>query len=215
MQAKSLFTWIRECFGSHCSGTKIMSNNAIAMTSRSHPIRVDWIDPEEVPELVGRLGLTFAPGKRQGGALSGRWERDLDADLIRLREHYQTDHLVTLLEPHELEDLQIPNLFEQTAEFGMQSHSLAIADAGVPARAGLLELCGALNDCLVRGESVVVHCKGGLGRSGLVAACCVIGLGYLPGQAIAIVRRARCGAVETSIQEQMLLGLEPGWWRAA
>jgi ADP-ribosyl-[dinitrogen reductase] hydrolase len=52
------------------------------MTSRSHPLRVDNL---AIDGLRGVIGLTFCPGKKQPGAMSGDWERDLAADLDAIR----------------------------------------------------------------------------------------------------------------------------------
>jgi protein-tyrosine phosphatase len=44
-----------------------------------------------------------------------------------------------------------------------------------------------------RGGSVLVHCRGGLGRAGTVAARLLVELGMEPAEAIAAVRQARSG----------------------
>ena len=62
-------------------------------TSESHPIRVDFLPPEAL-KLPGRLGMTFAPGKK----VEGRWERDLETDLQRLKEEYHAEVLVSLMD---------------------------------------------------------------------------------------------------------------------
>jgi protein-tyrosine phosphatase len=48
----------------------------------------------------------------------------------------------------------------------------------------------------------VIHCRGGLGRSGTVAAACLVALGHGPAEAIERVRAARPGAVESRSQEE-------------
>lgn len=63
--------------------------------SDTHPVRVDFVD-QEVLGLPGRLGMTFAPGMK-AGSYNGRWERDLDADLHRLKTHYHAHALVALM----------------------------------------------------------------------------------------------------------------------
>ena len=50
------------------------------------------------------------------------------------------------------------------------------------------------------GFSIVVHCKGGLGRAGTVAARLLIELGMEPREAVRQVRAARPGAIETEAQ---------------
>lgn len=50
------------------------------------------------------------------------------------------------------------------------------------------------------GFSIVVHCKGGLGRAGTIAARLMIELGIAPDTAVTRVRQVRPGAIETSAQ---------------
>jgi ADP-ribosyl-[dinitrogen reductase] hydrolase len=50
------------------------------------------------------------------------------------------------------------------------------------------------------GFSVVVHCKGGLGRAGMIAAKLLVELGHSRDSAISKVREARPGAIETPAQ---------------
>ncbi|MDP7292161.1 MAG: hypothetical protein QF497_08015, partial [Verrucomicrobiota bacterium] len=59
------------------------------------------------------------------------------------------------------------------------------------------------------GESIVLHCKGGLGRTGTIAARLLVELGMTPGNAILAVREARPGAIETSAQETYVLACKP------
>jgi rhodanese-related sulfurtransferase len=59
---------------------------------------------------------------------------------------------------------------------------------------------------LQAGERVVVHCRGGLGRAGTIAARMLIELGAAPAVAVRRIRTARPGAIETRQQEQYVLG---------
>ena len=51
------------------------------------------------------------------------------------------------------------------------------------------------------GENIVVHCRGGLGRAGMISARLLVETGIDPDVAMARVRTARRGAIETSGQE--------------
>ena len=51
---------------------------------------------------------------------------------------------------------------------------------------------------------MVVHCRGGLGRAGLTAACLLVQAGMEPGEAMALVRKTRPGAIENSRQEKFV-----------
>ena len=50
------------------------------------------------------------------------------------------------------------------------------------------------------GSNVLVHCKGGLGRAGVIACRLLIELGMKPSEAIVAVRNVRPGAIETAAQ---------------
>ena len=80
---------------------------------------------------------------------------------------------------------------------------LPIADYSVPTEAfeKEWETHGREIRALLRsGGDVLVHCKGGLGRAGMIAAQLLVELGMAPEQAIREVRRARAGAIETPAQ---------------
>ncbi len=176
-------------------------------TSVTHPLRVDFL-PADVLPLPGRLGMTFAPGK-QGAGIGGSWKRDLEADLARIHDVHGASVLVSLIEDVELASLRIPRLFERVQARGLTLERLAIRDGSVPADAqAFLALVARLVGHLTDGKNVVVHCKGGLGRTGtLVAACLISATGMHANDAIAATRAARAGAVETGAQENFLRAL--------
>lgn len=173
-----------------------------ARTSESHPIRVDFVTTEKLL-LPGRIGLTFAPGKKHLG-MTGHWDRELDTDLARLRAEYGTDLLVSLIEEHEFAALRIANLRERLPTHGIELLWYPIRDVSVPtSMETFAEAVNRIVDALGAGRTVVIHCMGGLGRTGLVAAACLMATTELtPREAIEIVRRARAGTVQTREQER-------------
>lgn len=178
------------------------------MTSASHPLRVAFFQSEEIP-FLNKLGLTLAPGKKQRGALSGNWNRDLTSDLTRLRGECHADTLVSLIEDSELKALEIENLEDECRNHSIELIRFPLPDVSVPPL--LKSFAGLIREIVKRlrqDKTVVVHCKGGLGRAGLAAACSIVAANdnKISGeQAIKIVRAARgAGAVETKEQEKFI-----------
>jgi protein-tyrosine phosphatase len=80
-----------------------------------------------------------------------------------------------------------------------------VPDQGTCSLSEAVDLVRWCRDGLKRGESVVVTCMGGLGRSGMIAACALVDVGASPTAAIASVRAARGPrALETSGQEELV-----------
>lgn len=180
-------------------------------TSKTDPIRVNFIVPQHLRH-PGRLGMTFAPGKKDHGR---NWDRDLGEDLQRLREEYRAGILVSLIEDHERQLLQTEDLDQEAREVGLRVHRFPIRDGSVPESA--TDLVATVRFVLASvhaGETVVVHCRGGLGRTGVVVACCLIADGVDTDLALQAVRLTRGGCIETVAQERFVRAF-PEVWRAA
>ena len=179
-------------------------NRPANRTSLAHPLRIDVVPALPAPGLIG---ITFCPGKRDAHAMTGPWERDLAIDLKAIRD-WGAGTLVTLIEEHEFGMLGVQALPSLAAEAGLDWHHLPIKDVNVPdARfeAGWKEVGPRIASILKRGERLVVHCRGGLGRAGMVSALLLVEQGVPPEEAIRRVRAARPGAIETREQEQYVL----------
>ena len=172
-------------------------------TSETHPIRVDVVPTDRLP---GRLGVTFAPGKKAAGGVERvHWNRDLATDLRDLHDRFGTDVLVPLLRGYEYDLLAIPDLIPRAESQGMRVRPFEIDDVSVPEptfTGAFRELIDELFDELTEGRNVTVHCRGGLGRAGTVAACLLVRDGVSPADAIDRVRAHRSGAIETRAQER-------------
>lgn len=166
------------------------------------------LDVLEVPGLPGRLGLGFAPGRKLPREI-----RSLTDDLRSLRNDHHVAHLVCLLEAHELGLLGIPELLEAAEENSLCAHHFPIPDGSVPdGPSSMQRILEPILQALTRGEGVFVHCWAGLGRTGTVATACLIARGAPFPEALAQVRRARPGAVETRAQSDFLQAFE-AWHR--
>ena len=78
-----------------------------------------------------------------------------------------------------------------------------IADMGIPTPRACAALCAQLLDGLEQ-RPVLLHCKGGLGRTGTIAACCLVGLGRAPEQALIEVRSVNPNYVQTASQAKFI-----------
>ena len=175
-------------------------------TSQSHPL---WIDEVKAGDAGGIVGITFCPGKHGGSLYGPRWERDLESDLDAVAA-WHASAVVTLIEDHEFALLGVQDLGARVRSRSIDWHHLPIADVRPPdARfeAGWLASGPTLCRALREGGRVLVHCRGGLGRAGTVAARLLVELGAAPHEAVDSVRVARPGAIQTDGQLQYVLGL--------
>ena len=171
-------------------------------TSETHPIRVDPVRPKDG---FGRIGITLCPGKYYPYGIAGNWDRDLDLDLERIRRWGATA-VVSLITEKEMRDLRVQGLSRAVADRHMEWWHLPIPDGQPPDSAfeEAWRVAGpAIRDRLRLGFDVLVHCKGGLGRAGTVAARLLVEFGERPDEAIRQVRAARSEhALETCDQER-------------
>ena len=177
-----------------------------AKTSRSHPLEIG-----QVAAGAGRVGLTFCPGKKQAVALAGPWDRDLELDLDRIAA-LGTRAVVSVIELHELAELGVPDLGEAIERRGIEWHHISVVDDDVPDSTAEARWCytsARLRRMCASGETVVIHCKGGLGRTGSLAAQLLVDFGADADDAIAAVREARPGAIQTRGQESYVRSRRP------
>jgi protein-tyrosine phosphatase len=77
-------------------------------------------------------------------------------------------------------------------ELGLAFLSFPIADRGVPSAAHEFHRFSArLADDVRAGRGVAVHCRAGIGRSGIAAAAVLVSLGHEPRDVFAMVSKAR------------------------
>jgi ADP-ribosyl-[dinitrogen reductase] hydrolase len=175
-------------------------------TSVSHPLQIAVVT---AGSEFGRIGITFCPGKYDPHAMTGGWNRDLNRDLDAIRD-WGAAAIITLLEPEELTLLRVERLGEEVLRRNMLWFHLPIADVSIPDESfeQKWDVAGLeLRSLLLMACNVLVHCRGGLGRAGTIAARLLVELGMEPVTAIAKVRAVRPGAIETSEQVTYVLNL--------
>ncbi len=140
----------------------------------------------------GKLAMAARPR-------GGDW---LSADLASWKRA-GADTLLSLLTPEEENDLDLRQEAAETKRQGMEFTSFPIPDRRVPkSEAKWAELLEEVTDLLSEGKNVVVHCRQGIGRSGLVAACLLVRKGISPGAAVEIASAARGISVPETTEQR-------------
>ncbi len=162
---------------------------------RSGELRVDWLT--ERWTQPGKLGLTILPGRRDYG-------RDLGHDMQVLARE-QVKRVLVLLPTVELEHYGVGELLAAYREAGLLVQQLPILDQKACSVEDMQAALRWVEQGLQQGEKIVVHCVGGLGRSGMAAAALLKTRGASSDEAIAEVRVARSPrAIETRVQEDFV-----------
>lgn len=152
------------------------------------PATLYWVDGP----WTGRLALSARP---RGG--------DWLEDEIASWRAVDVDTVLSLLTPNEEKELDLTNEAGEVKSIGMKFLSLPIPDRDVPASlARVAETLEQLDADLSAGRNVVVHCRQGIGRSGLLAACLLVGKGLSSGAAIESVSAARGLAVPETREQR-------------
>lgn len=176
-------------------------------TSLTHPLQIAAIS---AGAGLGSVGVTFCPGKRDGHAMTGAWHRDLGVDLDAIRA-WGASTVITLITQKEFSLLGVDSLGEEVMRRQMTWLHLPIVDVSIPDRkfeAQWATVANGLHKELHSGKNVLVHCRGGLGRAGTIAARLLVELGCSPADAISKVRAARPGAIETREQETYVMNIK-------
>lgn len=118
---------------------------------------------------------------------SGEWLQD---DL----KFYQAsgmDHIVSLLETDEAAELGLLLEQEVCNQIGLQFTSFPIPDRQIPDLDSFKPAVTKLVTKLSQGQSLGIHCRAGIGRSGLLTCCILKSVGLNTENAIELVSRAR------------------------
>lgn len=158
-------------------------------------LRIDWVTEAEAGG--GQVGLTWLPGRKDVG-------RVLDEDLDALQSA-GVSSIVCLLARDEFARYGVEGLIDAYRARGIEVLHTPTLDGRPPNPGELREAVDWIDQRLLDNRKVVIHCVGGIGRAGTIAACWLKDRGVDTAEAIATVRRVRSPrAVETHSQEEAI-----------
>jgi protein-tyrosine phosphatase len=150
--------------------------------------QLHWVDGP----WPGKLALAARPR-------GGDW---LEDEVAGWREA-DVQTVLSLLTPQEERDLDLSNEADLVRASGLRFLSLPIPDREVPGSES--ELTGVLERLeseLSAGKNALVHCRQGIGRTGLVSACLLITKGLTPDAAVKRVSNARGATVPETAEQR-------------
>ncbi|WP_090938317.1 cyclin-dependent kinase inhibitor 3 family protein [Azotobacter beijerinckii] len=142
-----------------------------------------------VPGCSGRLIFTPCPGSKESSVAAA-------LDTLRAAG---AEALITLMQGEELRLNRADELPALCAERDLEWFHLPVADEQVPLEdfdAAWAQSRARIHELLDQGRSIVIHCKGGSGRTGLIAARILIDRGLPRAEAIALVQALRPKAIQ-------------------
>jgi protein-tyrosine phosphatase len=149
--------------------------------------KLHWVDGP----WPGKLALASRPR-------GGDW---LEDEMARWRRA-GINKVLSLLTPEEEQDLDLKNEAREAKAHGMEFLSFPILDRQIPKpEAKLAAVLEKIDADLSSGKSVVLHCRQGIGRTGLLAACLLVMKGLDPETAVRRLSAAR-GAPVPETREQ-------------
>lgn len=150
----------------------------------SHPY-----DLLSIPGLAGKLIFTPCPGTRDASL----------EEALRALKHAGADAVISLMPHAELAANGAEQIARQCQALDLGWYHLPVADEQVPQEdfgTGWKAHRQALVEQLRAGRSLAIHCKGGSGRTGLIAARILIEAGIARSEAIALVQALRPKAIQ-------------------
>ena len=130
---------------------------------------------------AGRIGVMPRP---RGG--------DWLADEVSSLHASGAEVVVSLLEKEEIAELDLGREQELCGSRGLEYISFPIPDRDVPeSKQETARLADVLSELSAKGRDIVIHCRQGIGRSSIIAACILTNLGVPVEEAFERITKAR------------------------
>lgn len=166
-------------------------------TSDSHPHKIYKIIHMDYPG-AGTISIASCPGK-----IDEKWCRDLGVDLQHTI-NCGVNVIICLLEWAEMAELGLVDYPHIAQRCGICFYHFPVIDGRAPKQKHLNSLLTILSNDFNEGKHIMIHCRCGLGRAGVIAACSLLHCGMDPEMAIQFVRSHRPKAIQTDRQEKCI-----------
>ncbi|XDD47006.1 isochorismatase family protein [Leptospira sp. WS39.C2] len=135
---------------------------------KSKILRIDYLKPLQngKNEPISNIGLTILPGRKDRG-------RNLLDDLQTIQTEKIT-HILSLITEQEYNQYGVNELKTEIPKYGIEQKQISILDQKVPSFEQMNEIVKWIDSILSNNQKVLIHCVGGLGRSGTIASAYLI-----------------------------------------
>ena len=165
----------------------------------SRKLRIDYLSSlEKKLKGEGLIGMTILPGRKDRG-------RILSEDIKTIKEA-SIQNILCLLTETEFEEYGVSTLKKEYEKAGFKVKYVKITDQSVPSKELMNDTLNWLDETISLQKKILIHCVGGIGRTGTVVACYLKKYeGYTSEEAIELVRKNRSPrAVENEQQEKFI-----------
>jgi protein-tyrosine phosphatase len=133
----------------------------------------------------------------------------LEEEIIKLKKQ-NIGSWVSLLEQHEITELGLRNQPALCSKHDLEYINFPIVDRNIPEKGTKMDsLIDQLYQKIQNGNSVVIHCRMGIGRSSIIAACVLLKQGFKTEQILQKITSARgLNVPDTDAQIQWLINRE-------
>ena len=162
-------------------------------------MRIDYIhSTDKELKSEGLVGMTILPGRKDRG-------RNVSDDIESIQQE-KIGAIVTLLSESEFTDYGVAELRDEYNNAGLELLHIRVPDQSVPTSEEMKRITAYLHQRIKKKEKTLVHCVGGLGRTGTVVACYLKEYeGFNSEEAIETVRESRSRrAIENERQENFV-----------
>jgi protein-tyrosine phosphatase/nicotinamidase-related amidase len=181
----------------YCSSILCSKVKEYLLSSRK--LRIDYIRGQgKKPKGESLIGMTILPGRKDRG-------RDLEKDIASIREQ-NISAVVTLLSEAEFVEYGVQELRDAYKNAGIELMYQPVADQSTTTTSEMKKITSFIDAQVNANKKVLVHCVGGLGRTGTAVACYLKEYaGLNTSDAIEMVRESRSRrAIENERQENFV-----------